>query len=109
VTNLASLQTVPIVAGLILALLVFCGWVYAMIRIDTAADPLVQEGADLTSSGAAALGEREWLRVPPVRPGGVCQVPGSVRSTATGVAMICTPEADGTARWRWRHPTTRSA
>ena len=54
-------------------------------------------------------GEREWLKVPPVRPGGVCQVPGAVGSTATGVAMICTPERDGVSRWRWRQPVRRSA
>lgn len=105
---LGAVQTVPIVAGLILAVVVFGAWVYAMIRVDTAADPLVREGADLTAIGAAT-GERVWLKVPPVHPGGVCQVPGSVGSTATGVAMICTPDADGTSRWRWRHPTTRSA
>lgn len=106
--NLAALQTVPIVAGLILAVLVFGAWVCTMIRIDTAVDPLVAH-AHVMSAGTASPGEREWLKAPPVRPGGVCQVPGSVQSTATGVAMICTPEADGTSRWRWRQPTTRSA
>jgi len=93
---------------MILAVLVFSAWVYAMIRIDTAIDPLEHEGAGVTSTGNPA-GERAWLNVPPVLPGGVCQVPGAVGSTATGVAMICTPEADGTSRWRWRHPATRSA
>ena len=103
-----AVQTVPIVAGLILAVLMFSGWVYAMIRIDPD-EALVGEQGTITSNGNVVAGEREWLKVPPVRPGGVCQVPGSVGSTATGVAMLCTPEADGTARWRWRQPNTRSA
>lgn len=105
----AVVQTVPIVASLILALLVFSAWVYAMIRLDSAADSLEGEHPELMSNGTAAPGEREWLKVPPVRPGRVCQVPGAIGSTATGVAMICTPEADGSSRWRWRHPETRGA
>ena len=106
---LAAVETVPIVAALILAVLVFSAWVYAMIRIDPVADALAPDGAGHTASEASGAGERAWLKVPPVRPGGVCQVPGSVGSTATGVAMICTPERDGTARWRWRQPVRRSA
>jgi hypothetical protein len=109
VPPIAALETVPIVAALILAVLVFSGWVYAMIRIDPLDDPLAHERAGQVSSEASAAGEREWLKVPPVRPGGVCQIPGSVGSTATGVAMICTPERDGAARWRWRQPARRSA
>ena len=96
---IAVLATVPIVAALIVAVLAFSGWVYAMIRIDPVADSLTPR-ADTTETGATVAGEREWLKVPPVRPGGVCQVPGAVGSTATGVAMICMPERDGVARWR---------
>ena len=106
--TIAVLETVPIVAALIIAVLAFSGWVYAMIRIDPVADTLVPD-ADTSETGEAHAGEREWLKVPPVRPGGVCRVPGAVGSTATGVAMICTPERDGVARWRWRQPARRSA
>ena len=105
---IAVLETVPIVAALIIAVLAFSGWVYAMIRIDPVADTLATD-AGTSATSAAPAGEREWLKVPPVRPGGVCQVPGAVGSTATGVAMICTPERDGVARWRWRQPAKRSA
>ena len=107
--TIAALATVPIVAALILAVLVFSGWLYAMIRIDPLADPLAPGASDPGSREPSSAGERGWLKVPPVRAGAVCEVPGAVGSTATGVAMICTPERDGVARWRWRQPTRRSA
>jgi hypothetical protein len=109
VSTTAALATVPIVAALILAVLVFTGWLYAMIRIDTIDDASGRDATDGGSSDLSSPGEREWLKVPPVRSGAVCRVPGVVGSTAAGVAMICTPERDGVARWRWRQPARRSA
>ena len=106
--TIAALGTVPIVAAFIIAVLAFSGWVYAMIRIYPVADTLALD-ADPAETVDADARERAWLKVPPVRPGGVCRVPGAVGSTSTGVAMICTPERDGFARWRWRQPRTRSA
>ncbi len=106
---IAALETLPIVAALILAVLVFGGWVYAMIRIDPLDDAHGRDAADQRSGEAPSVREREWLKVPPVRPGRVCHVPGAVGSTATGVAMICTPERDGISRWQWRQPARRSA
>jgi hypothetical protein len=109
VPTFAALETVPIVAALILAVLVFGGWLCAMIRIDPLDDEHALDTAGRRSGEAPTAGEREWLKVPPVRPGAVCQVPGAVGSTATGVAMICTPARDGVPRWRWRQPARRSA